>query len=142
MPSQVSMLALAAQNVLRPTSGGLEQTPSAVGCAARTSSREVEMKPADAAPNSAFGEFVASIAHEVTEPLSAMAMNGETSLRWLDRSEPNVAKARELLQRIVADARRAAEIISQARTMADGGTSAAVAVAPPGYRGIDGGPAL
>jgi C4-dicarboxylate-specific signal transduction histidine kinase len=68
------------------------------------------------------GELAASIAHEVDQPLAAIVTNGETGLRWLDRSEPNLAKAREMLQRIVEDSRRAADIIARTRTMAAGRT--------------------
>jgi hypothetical protein len=46
------------------------------------------------------------------------ALNGETGLRWLDRSEPNLIEERALLENIVSDARRAAEIIARVRVMA------------------------
>ena len=110
-------------------------------------SREVEMESMPAAQNSALGEFVASIAHEITEPLSAIAMNGETSLRWLDRTEPNLGKVRELLQRIVDDARRAADIVAQVQAEATGpeATGPAArdgAVASRRHRAIDDGSPL
>jgi len=44
--------------------------------------------------------------------------NGETGLRWLDRAEPNVAKARYLMQRVLDDAARASEIIDRIRAVA------------------------
>jgi C4-dicarboxylate-specific signal transduction histidine kinase len=68
------------------------------------------------------GELAASIAHEITQPLAAMRTNGETGLRWLDRAEPNIPKARELMQRILNDADRAADIIARIRAMAAGRT--------------------
>jgi C4-dicarboxylate-specific signal transduction histidine kinase len=64
------------------------------------------------------GVLTASIAHEVNQPLAAIITNGESSLRWLARSDPNVEKVRELTNRVVADARRAAELIDRIRTMA------------------------
>jgi len=64
------------------------------------------------------GEITATIAHEVNQPLSAIVTNGETSLRWLHRPEPNVGKVQELATHIVADARRASEIINRIRAMA------------------------
>jgi C4-dicarboxylate-specific signal transduction histidine kinase len=64
------------------------------------------------------GELSASIAHEVNQPLAAIATNGEASLRWLDRAEPNVEEARKLAARMVADARRAADVIRHIRGMA------------------------
>lgn len=39
------------------------------------------------------GELVASIAHEVTQPLAAIVINAQTILRWLLRAEPNIAEA-------------------------------------------------
>jgi PAS domain S-box-containing protein len=75
---------------------------------------------AHAARLSVLGEFAASIAHEVNQPLAAVRTNGETGLRWLDRPEPNVPKARELMRRILNDAGRAADIIARIRAMATG----------------------
>ena len=73
---------------------------------------------AHAARISMLGELTASIAHEVNQPLAAIAAGGEASLRWLTRPTPDVGEVRELTTRIVADARRASEIISRIRAMA------------------------
>lgn len=80
--------------------------------------QRVQADFAHAARVSMLGELTASIAHEVNQPLAAIAANGEAGLRWLGRPEPDVAEVRELTKRIVADARRAAEIISRVRSMA------------------------
>jgi len=64
------------------------------------------------------GELTASIAHEVNQPLAAIATNASAGLRWLDRPEPDVAEVRALTQRIIADAQRAADIIARVRAMA------------------------
>jgi C4-dicarboxylate-specific signal transduction histidine kinase len=64
------------------------------------------------------GVLSASIAHEVNQPLASILMNCESSLRWLARPEPNVDKVKELTGRVVADARRASQIIDRVRTMA------------------------
>jgi C4-dicarboxylate-specific signal transduction histidine kinase len=66
------------------------------------------------------GVLMASIAHEINQPLAAIITNAESSLRWLDRREPNVEKVQELTRRLVADARRASEIIGHIRAMAAG----------------------
>jgi nitrogen-specific signal transduction histidine kinase len=47
-----------------------------------------------------------------------MQTNGETGPRWLDRSEPNVSKARELMRRVLDDAQRASNIVARIRAMA------------------------
>jgi signal transduction histidine kinase len=62
----------------------------------------------------------ARIAHEVKQPLSAIVLNSETCLRWLNRGEPNIEQARELTRRVIADARRASEIIERTRGAATG----------------------
>jgi PAS domain S-box-containing protein len=81
---------------------------------------EAQSELAHAARIMTLGELTASIAHEINQPLAAVRTNAETGLRWLARSEPNVGKARELMQRIVDDARRAADIIAGMRAMAAG----------------------
>jgi PAS domain S-box-containing protein len=63
------------------------------------------------------GELAASIAHEVNQPLTAIAANGESSLYWLTQDPPNIEKTRMLTQRVVGDARRASEIIGRIRDM-------------------------
>jgi signal transduction histidine kinase len=85
---------------------------------ARERLRQLEADFAHAARVSMLGELTASIAHEVSQPVAAIAMSGEASLRWLDRPEPNVTEVRTLARRVVADARRAADIIARIREMA------------------------
>jgi PAS domain S-box-containing protein len=82
--------------------------------------QQVQAEFAHAARISVLGEFTASIAHEINQPLAAMLTNGETALRWLNRPEPNTAKASDLIQRIADDGRRAADIIARIRAMAAG----------------------
>jgi PAS domain S-box-containing protein len=82
--------------------------------------QRVQADFAHAARLAVLGELGASIAHEVNQPLAATRTNGETALRWLNRSEPNVPKAQELIQHILEDAGRAADIIARIRAMAAG----------------------
>ncbi len=79
---------------------------------------QVQAEFAHAARVSTLGELTASIAHEINQPLAAIATNASAGLRWLDRPEPDVAEVRALTQRIIADAQRAAEIIARVRGMA------------------------
>ncbi|MCW6530786.1 ATP-binding protein [Sphingomonas sp. MMSM20] len=67
---------------------------------------------------SMLGELATSIAHEVNQPLSAIATNAETSLRWLSREEPNLVKVHQLTTRIAASARHASDIVQRIRNMA------------------------
>ncbi len=86
-----------------------------------TAERKLQQIQADyrhAARVATLGEMTASIAHEVNQPLAAIVTNGEASLRWLDRAEPDVDEARQLAKRMVADARRAADVITRIRGLA------------------------
>jgi C4-dicarboxylate-specific signal transduction histidine kinase len=80
--------------------------------------RRLQADFAHAARVSMLGELATSIAHEVKQPLAAIVTNAETSLRWLAREEPNLAKASELITRVVASAQRANDIIQRVRSMA------------------------
>lgn len=73
---------------------------------------------AHAARVSMLGELTASIAHEVNQPLAAIATNASAGLRWLNRPEPNLEEAKALIANVGADARRAADIIARVRDMA------------------------
>lgn len=63
-----------------------------------------------------------SIVHEVNQPLSAIVTNAETCLRRLDRAEPDLELIRELVRRVIVDARRASEIVVGVSDMAKGKT--------------------
>jgi signal transduction histidine kinase len=68
-------------------------------------------------------DHAARIAHEVKQPLSAIVINGETCLRWLDRAEPDLNRARELIRRLIGDARRASKIIERVQMVGTGPAS-------------------
>jgi PAS domain S-box-containing protein len=61
------------------------------------------------------GQLMASIAHEVNQPLAAVVANANAALRWLAWKGPRIEKAREALERIVRDGNRASEIIARIR---------------------------
>ena len=79
--------------------------------------RELQADIVRAARISTLGELATSIAHEVNQPLAAIFTNAETSLRWLSRDEPNLAKVVQLTTRIMASARHANEIVQRIRAM-------------------------
>ena len=64
------------------------------------------------------GEFGASVAHEIAQPLAAVATDGAACLRWIDRDVPELEKARASVQRMLNDAERATEIIKRVRMLA------------------------
>jgi len=82
--------------------------------------RQLEADYSRAARISMLGELATSIAHEVNQPLSAIVTNAETSLRWLGREDPNLAKACQLTRRIADSARNASDIVQRIRSMAAG----------------------
>lgn len=80
--------------------------------------QEVQSDFAHAARVSMLGELTASIAHEVNQPLAAIATNGEAGLRWMSNTVPDLEEVSRLIRRMVDDTRRAAEIIGRIRSMA------------------------
>jgi NO-binding membrane sensor protein with MHYT domain len=67
-------------------------------------------------------ELTASLAHEVSQPVSAAVINGHACLRWLGGDTPNLEEARAAATRMVEDGTRAAEIISRIRLLFNKGT--------------------
>jgi PAS domain S-box-containing protein len=63
----------------------------------------------------AMGELVATIAHEVNQPLSAIVTNSQAALRWLERERPNYEEVVAALQRVNRDAVLAGNVITRTR---------------------------
>jgi PAS domain S-box-containing protein len=63
------------------------------------------------------GQLTASIAHEVSQPLSGIITNASTCLRMLDANPPNVEGARETVRRAIRDGNRASEIVTRLRAL-------------------------
>ncbi|MBR0691901.1 sensor histidine kinase [Bradyrhizobium lablabi] len=78
--------------------------------------RQIGLELAHANRVSAIGQLSLSIAHEVTQPITATAVSAESALRWLSTEPPNLAKAKEGLGRIVNDVKRAQEIVDRIRS--------------------------
>jgi C4-dicarboxylate-specific signal transduction histidine kinase len=64
------------------------------------------------------GELVASIVHEISQPVSAMTTNADAELRWLKREPPGPANASAMFEHIAADGTRAAGVIGELHAMA------------------------
>jgi C4-dicarboxylate-specific signal transduction histidine kinase len=62
------------------------------------------------------GELAASVAHEITQPISGALTNANTCLRKLQRDQPNLDEVRTVVRRFARDAQRAAEIIGKIRS--------------------------
>ena len=63
------------------------------------------------------GTLTASIAHEVSQPLSGIITNASTCLRMLASDPPNVDGARETARRTIRDGHRASEVITRLRAL-------------------------
>ena len=63
------------------------------------------------------GELTTSIAHEVSQPLGAMVTSAGACARWLAANPPAMAEARSALDNIVADGKRAREVIARIRAL-------------------------
>ncbi len=86
--------------------------------ARRTAERrehEAKAQAAHAARVGAMGAFAASLAHELTQPLAASLANAETGARLLASPEPDLDELRATLADIVADERRAGELVQKLR---------------------------
>jgi PAS domain S-box-containing protein len=62
------------------------------------------------------GELAASLAHEISQPISGVITNASVSLRKLSRGRPDLEVVREAVARIVRDGQRAADILARLRS--------------------------
>jgi PAS domain S-box-containing protein len=65
----------------------------------------------------AMSEMAASIAHEINQPLTAIAASSNAALRWAANETPNLDKVRAALKRITENAHHASEVIGSIRLM-------------------------
>jgi two-component system sensor kinase FixL len=72
----------------------------------------------------AMGELAASIAHELNQPLSGITSNASAGQRFIDRGDVDLREIRELLGDIMADGRRAGDVIRGIQSMVKKGVTA------------------
>jgi two-component system sensor kinase FixL len=63
------------------------------------------------------GEMAASIAHELNQPLSGITSNASAGQRFIDRGDVDLGELRDLLTDIVADGRRAGDVLRGIQSM-------------------------
>ena len=88
--------------------------------AARESERryhEIQMDLVHANRVAAIGQLSASIAHEVSQPISAIVANAQTGLLWMDREPPDMEEVRKALTRVVRDGKRAGDVVGRIRAL-------------------------
>jgi PAS domain S-box-containing protein len=82
---------------------------------AETEARDVQMELAHANRVATLGQFTASIAHEVNQPIAAARNNAAAALRFLSANSPDMEEVREALDCIVKDTDRAGGIVDRIR---------------------------
>jgi PAS domain S-box-containing protein len=80
--------------------------------------REVQAALAHAGRVASMGQITASIAHEVSQPVSGAITNAHTALGWLSAPIPDIQETTQALNRIIRDGNRAREIIERVRALA------------------------
>jgi PAS domain S-box-containing protein len=63
------------------------------------------------------GEMSASIAHELNQPLAGILSNAAAGQRFIDRGDVNLREIRKMLGDIIADGRRASDVVRGIRGM-------------------------
>jgi len=63
------------------------------------------------------GELVASIAHEVNQPLAGVVMNANFALREIGSGTPNLERLREAISEMAEDGTRASAVIARIRAL-------------------------
>ena len=78
----------------------------------------VQAELAHASQVATMRQQTAPIAHDLNNSISATIMNAETALRWLEQQPPDVAKVHQAINRIVANGKRAADVVGELRELA------------------------
>jgi C4-dicarboxylate-specific signal transduction histidine kinase len=85
---------------------------------AQEASHTAQAELARVARVTALAQMSASVAHEVNQPLAAIATNAAAGLRWLTREVPEVDEARACVSHILEEAHRAGKVIRSIRDVA------------------------
>ena len=71
----------------------------------------------------AMGELTAALAHELNQPLTAILSNAQAAQRFLEQDDLDLDELREILKDIVADDKRAGELMHRIRRLVKRGDS-------------------
>jgi signal transduction histidine kinase len=66
---------------------------------------------------SMMNELLASIAHEINQPLGAIVSNGQAGLRFLAAPVPDIPEVRDALEEMISDAKRASDVLGRIRAL-------------------------
>jgi len=84
-----------------------------------TEAREMQSRLTHVARFATMGELASSIAHEVNQPLAAIANYARAAQRFLSRPEPDLTEAKLALDEVATEALRAGETIRRLRRLID-----------------------
>jgi PAS domain S-box-containing protein len=79
--------------------------------------QDMQLELAHANRVATMGHLTSSIAHEVNQPISAIAINAGAALSWLARTPPDVDKVRISIEQMAEDAHRGGEVIGRIREL-------------------------
>jgi len=79
--------------------------------------RKTQFELAHVSRVTTMGELVASIAHEVNQPLGAIVTNGHACIRLLSRATPDLENSRAVIEHMIDDGLRASEVIKRIRNL-------------------------
>jgi PAS domain S-box-containing protein len=79
--------------------------------------QEAQGELAQVARLTTMGELAASIAHEISQPLAAVASYGNGALRWLAHAPPNLEETKAALKGVVEASNRAGEVFVRIREL-------------------------
>jgi two-component system sensor kinase FixL len=83
--------------------------------AAEQRTRALEVRLAQVDRFNLMGEMAAGIAHEINQPLSAIATYAQAAKRLMDHEQPNMATLQEICTKVDDQARRAGQVIENLR---------------------------
>ncbi|PNG26392.1 PAS domain-containing sensor histidine kinase [Methylocella silvestris] len=78
---------------------------------------------AHAARVALLGQFAASIAHEVNQPLAAITTYAQSGRRWLTREAPAAQEVRDCLDHIIENGKRAGEVVAGLKALTKKGAA-------------------
>jgi signal transduction histidine kinase len=121
MPDRSIKYLHAVAHATRDQDGQLEYIAAVQDVTARRMSEDALAKArselANVARVTSLGVLTASIAHEVSQPLSGIITNAGTCLRMLDANPPNLEGARETARRTIRDGIRGSDVITRLRAL-------------------------
>ncbi len=121
MPDHSIKYLHAIAHATRDQDGQLEYIASVQDVTARKLAEEARDKARSelthVARVTSLGVLTASMAHEVSQPLSGIITNASTCLRMLAADPPNVEGARETARRMIRDGNRASDVVARLRAL-------------------------